>query len=530
MLRRAGAACAAIALVASLIVVVREPARAAALCATPGRDGSSTITGVVDTYYAGSANASAGATSITVGAHATGDADVAIASGDLLLVMQMQGATINSTNTSSYGDGSGAGSGATAVTAGTYEYVVAQSALAVSGGSVTIKGTGASNGLLHAYTHRQRTAFSSHPRPAVRRADDRQRRSRRSAGTERPAASWRSTAQNLINGAGATIAADYLGFRGGGERDLAGSASGTAGAWASSNSISAHGEKGEGIAGTPTYTFVSTSASEPGSGSESGSGTADGYTGGDMGRGAPGNAGGGGSDADPSGNDQNSGGGGGGNGGAGGVGGKTWSSDLAYGGHGGTFTASSSVAVMGGGGGAGVRNNSSGTMSSGGSGGGIVMIRAAGVTGGLTVTANGGMGVEPDNDGGGGGGAGGTIVFTAIASLAGVSTQANGANGTDADELNARRRSARTRRRRRRRRGGHQRRRFGDGEWRIAGHHRRQPGSECELRRRGGRHAADVHPDAVEHPRRLLRRRVRVVVEQRDLDRTGRRPERHRQL
>ncbi len=91
---------------------------------------------------------------------------------------------------------------------------------------------------------------------------------------------------------------------------------------------------------------------------------------------------------------------------------------------------------MGGGGGAGVRNNSSGSMSSGGSGGGIVMIRTAGVTGTLTVTANGMMGVDPDNDGGGGGGAGGSIIVTSPTTITGVTTSSNGANGTDADVLN----------------------------------------------------------------------------------------------
>ncbi len=152
MIRRLGAALTAFALTAMLVVSVRAPARAAALCGTPGRDGSPTINSIVDTYFPGSANAAAGATAITVGAHATGDANVAIASGDLLLVIQMQGATINTTNTSSYGDGTGSGSGAVSTTAGLYEYVVAQSALATTGGSVTIKGTGTGNGLINAYT------------------------------------------------------------------------------------------------------------------------------------------------------------------------------------------------------------------------------------------------------------------------------------------------------------------------------------------------------------------------------------------
>src|ERR1700736_1883129 len=143
LVRRVGAVLVAVAMTASLVVAVREPARAAALCATPGRDLSPTITGVVNTYFTGSANVAVGATSITVGAQGAGDANTAIASGDLLLVIQMQGATINSTNTTSYGDGSGSGSGATSTTAGVFEYVVANGNLATTGGTVAIRGTNA---------------------------------------------------------------------------------------------------------------------------------------------------------------------------------------------------------------------------------------------------------------------------------------------------------------------------------------------------------------------------------------------------
>jgi hypothetical protein len=429
-MRRPAAALTAFALCATLVVSVRAPARAAALCANPGHDGSSTITGVVDTYYPGSANANAGATSITVGAHATGDAGTAIAVNDLLLVIQMQGATINTTNTSSYGDGTGAGSGAISTTAGHYEYVVAQSTLATTGGSVTIKGTGSGNGLINAYTTGTNTHFQvirvpQYATPTI--------------GSALAPLAWNGTAggvlaidsENLVNGNAATITADGLGFRGGGARQLTGSSSAGNGDWVSPNSIAAHGTKGEGTAGTPTYLYASATSTE------TGSGTTDGYTNGDKGRGAPGNAGGGGSDADAVNNDFNTGGGGGGNGGAGGIGGKSYSSDVADGGHGGTFSPSSTQIVMGGGGGAGSRNNSSGAMSSGGSGGAIVMMRVAGFVSSLTVTSNGMVGVDPDNDGGGGGGAGGTIEITGLASLTGVTVTANGANGTDADELNS---------------------------------------------------------------------------------------------
>lgn len=430
MIRRLGATLLALAMTASLVVAVREPARAAALCATPGRDGSpGGLTGIVNTYYSGTANAAAGATSITVAAHATGDAGTAIASGDLLLVIQMQGATINTTNAATYGDGSGSGTGAISTTAGTYEYVVANGALANTGGSIAVKGTNA-NGLIHAYTtgggaHFQVIRVPQYAAPTM------------AAGLT--ALAWNGTAggvlaidsQNLVFGNGATVSVDGRGFRGGGARQLTGDATAANGDWASPNSKNAHGQKGEGTAGTPTYVYSSVSATQ------TGAGTADGYTGGDKGRGAPGNAGGGGADSDISLNQENSGGGGGGNGGAGGIGGKTWQGNQPYGGLGGTFTPSQLQLVMGGGGGAGSRNNSSGLMSAGGSGGGIVMMRVAGVTGNLTVTASGMMGVDPDNDGGGGGGAGGSVIMTAPSNFSTVTVTANGANGTDADVLNA---------------------------------------------------------------------------------------------
>jgi len=187
------------------------------------RDGGGTITGVVNTYFPGSTNAAAGATSITVGAHAAGDANVAIATGDLLLVIQMQGATFNSTNSSSYGDGLGSGSGATSTTAGLYEYIVAQSALGTGGGTVTIKGTGAGNGLINAYTTGGNATFQvirvpPYAAPAV--------------GAGLVPLGWNGTAggvlaidvQNVLDGSGSTVRADGLGFRGGGARQLLGDA------------------------------------------------------------------------------------------------------------------------------------------------------------------------------------------------------------------------------------------------------------------------------------------------------------------
>ena len=116
-----------------------------------------------------------------------------------------------------------------------------------------------------------------------------------------------------------------------------------------------------------------------------------------MARGAPGNAGGGGTDADPNGanpggNDENAGGGGGGNGGSGGFGGDSWNTNLSIGGEGGVvFPATIDRLAMGGGGGAGTRNNSDGDnqASAGAAGGGIIFIRAYNLIGVATLTANG---------------------------------------------------------------------------------------------------------------------------------------------
>ena len=81
------------------------------------------LTGVLNTYYPGTANAAAGAKSISVGT-ATG-AGAAIATGNLLLVIQMQDASINDSNSVSYGNGS-SGQGFTALnSAGDYEFVTA---------------------------------------------------------------------------------------------------------------------------------------------------------------------------------------------------------------------------------------------------------------------------------------------------------------------------------------------------------------------------------------------------------------------
>jgi uncharacterized repeat protein (TIGR01451 family) len=171
-------------------------------------------------------------------------------------------------------------------------------------------------------------------------------------------------------------------------------------------------------------------------------GTATANLDGSMARGAPGNAGGGGTDADPDtttqgGNDQNTGGGGGANGGSGGFGGDSWDTNLSTGGEGGAaFPATVNRVAMGGGGGAGTRNNSNGDTqaSSGAAGGGIIIIRTYALSGNATLTANGVSAYNGTlNDGGGGAGAGGSIVvLSANGGESGLTLEANGGVGGDA--------------------------------------------------------------------------------------------------
>jgi uncharacterized repeat protein (TIGR01451 family) len=422
--------------VAGAALVFQAPQLAIAIaqgCVTPGNDGpSATLTGVVNTYYPATASAAAGTKSITVGPRIAG-ASPAIAAGDLLLVIQMQDADINGTNTIAYGDGA-TGHGSTALNStGLYEYVMATSA--VVGGVVTIAGSGAGNGLVNSYdfsttvtaTHGFRT-FQVIRVPQYSSAT-------LTAGLT--AAAWNGAVHAggvlAVDIAGAlnlnaqTISVDQLGFKGALGVGQAGGAGMTGTDYVRQSGLGAHGYKAEGVAGTPHFLYDAVANAAVNNG-------ADGYPSGDAARGAPGTAGGGGTDSNPAANDQNSGGGGGANGGAGGMGGESWNAHLPVGGLGGAaFPATATKVVLGGGGGAGTRNNSANFASSGGTGGGIVMIRTGSLAGTATITANGGVGVTPVNDGGGGGGAGGSVVVTTnTGTVNGLTIHADGGRGTDA--------------------------------------------------------------------------------------------------
>ena len=422
-----------------LFCLAAPPARAQVCVGNPGRDGvGGTLGGVVNTYYPGSANASAGATSITLGTSRGAATPVAV--GDLLLVIQMQDATINTGNNANYGANNGTGSGATALnSSGRFEYVVATSALGLGGGTVSIRGTGGSNGLLNTY-NTAAAGGSGQKRFQVVRVPQ---YSSATLGSTLTAAPWNGSTggvlaldvAGVLALGGATVSVEGLGFRGGGGRALTGSNNTADTDYRNTAARNAHGSKGEGIAGTPRYVYDATTNSVLDTG-------VDGYPNGSSARGAPGNAGGGGTDGNPSGaapngNDENSGGGGGANGGDGGRGGNTWNSQLVVGGLGGddvTYTTGTPMALMGGGGGAGSRNNSSSVAASGGAGGGVVMIRAGGASGGGTINADGADAYQlTENDGGGGGGAGGSVwVSVTTGNLGGLAVNARGGRGGDA--------------------------------------------------------------------------------------------------
>ncbi|HET9031017.1 MAG TPA: hypothetical protein VFN49_12660 [Candidatus Aquilonibacter sp.] len=475
------AAIAAVQIIATIAVsgvATVQPALAATWSCQAGKDGSpGTLSGVYNTYFQPAIGfVAAGSNSLTLTIDtAGGGASTAPAAGDLLLVIQMQDGSLNSVNSSSYGMTS-------AGNAGLYEYVQVASVSGTGPYTVTIAGAGASNGFINSYDEESASGGSGQKTYQVVRVP--QYVSATLSSTFR-SAYWDGATGGIaaldiastLNLGGASIYATGNGFRGGGV-SVAGSspASVLNNDWVDSATMNGtpssnppgQGFKGEGILGTPAYTFGYTSFTTPSSPASPtvNKGTTDGYPGGDMAMGSPGDAGGGGSDDDPKSNDQNTGGGGGSNGGAGGNGGYPWTPqepnyptnnpganaaanyaandgsthNADIGGRGATAMSPSAARVfMGGGGGAGSNNNGSQNNSynaygsSGGVGGGIVMMRIANTSGSsATIYANGTVGLAPDNDGGGGGGAGGSVVITSPQSFSGITVYAQGAAGTSA--------------------------------------------------------------------------------------------------
>ena len=425
------------------------------VCASPGRDGvGGTLTGIVNAYYTPANGALvAGSTSVVLGAAAAGGAQTPIAAGDLLLFIQAQDAAINSTNTGAYGDGFAGdpGSGWTNLNnSGNFEFVTATSAVPITGGTLNFRGTGATSGLLNTYTKAAYVAGTQGQRTYQIIRVPQYSSAVLSSGLT--AMIWNGATGGVLAidvasqlTLGGTVAVDALGFRGAGGRILGGG-TGAGTDYITLATDATNGSKGEGIAGTPRYVVNGSVTSLAQTPTDTG---VEGLPNGSYARGAPGNAGGGATDANPPANNQNSGGGGGGNGGTGGTGGYGWNSAGIVGGFGGVaFPVSTSALAMGGGAGAGTTNdgaywlpatdtggadcgaNCTGIYSSGGAGGGIVIIHAGAVIGTGTITSNGQSALSVENDGGGGGGAGGTIlVFSNSGGLGGLTANAVGGNG-----------------------------------------------------------------------------------------------------
>ena len=455
------------ALALALTALAAPRARAVAACTNPGQDGPVSMSGVVNSYYPG-VSASAGASSLVVGAVDTssGGLSTALGAGDLIVVMQMQDADIASSNDSSYG-GSSPGSGQIALNnAGVYEY--ATIAITYAGGA-TIPLTAP---LTNSYRNQAASGGNGQRRFQVIRVPQYSAVTMTGTATTPP---WNGATGGVLvfdvggqlNWNGQTLDVTGRGFRGGGGLYMKGRDAAQA-AFATTDYVSnlagflpvlatnpsatpgpfrgSHAVKGEGIAGTPRYLFVPTTvgAATNGAGSLYDTGI-EGYPGGSLARGAPGNAGGGGTDGDPAvawntGNDQNTGGGGGGGYAGGGMGGYGWtpgtppgSQTGGYGGDG--VPMGTGRLTLGGGGGAGTSNNGTGTpnyglASSGAPGGGLVLVRAKTVIGTGTINARGTAG-NPSvcNDASGGGGGGGAAMVYASGNSGALGTLTINVNG-----------------------------------------------------------------------------------------------------
>ncbi|MBS2025941.1 MAG: DUF11 domain-containing protein, partial [Deltaproteobacteria bacterium] len=385
-----------------------------------------------------------------------------IAAGDLLLIIQMQDADIAFSNDSGYG-GSFPGGGQTSLNnAGLYEYATVAATYA-GGSPIPLTAP-----LKNTYRTAAATASAGQRTFQVIRVPQYSAVSI-SASTVLTAGGWNGSTGGVLvfdvggqlNWNGGTLDVTGLGFRGGAGLYLNGqgatqpnyttsdyvatlapqSPTITAPGNAVGPNPGAHASKGEGIAGTPRYLFIPSTARATvnASGVVFDNGV-EGYPGGSMARGAPGNAGGGGTDGEVANNQQNTGGGGGGGYAIGGLGGFGWTPNTppgsATGGFGGDgVPMSAGRLTLGGGGGAGTTNNGTGTpnyglASSGAPGGGAVLIRAKTIIGTGTILAKGTAGNQSVcNDASGGGGGGGAVLVFATGNSGSVGTVAIDASG-----------------------------------------------------------------------------------------------------
>lgn len=354
----------------------------AAVCANPGRDGQGGSEVVINSYFTGpdTQTLSPGTRTFSL-TRQRGEAP--LRAGDLALLLQVQGASMNTANRSGYGQLQGHGLVA--------EWVRVDR---VKGTQVWIQGGGFAGGLVHSYVNAPASREQGRRRWQLVRVPQYEHFSLQQDGRALP---WDGYTGGVLavdvrrklalNGHRLSVAA--VGFRGGPALSLQG-ALGRPADWRyptpSAQDRQAgyghHASKGEGVAGAPSLL--------PDAGK--------GYPDGDMGRGAPANAGGGGNGLDLS-HQRLGNGGGGGNGTAGGHG------LPAEGGGRGGHQAPRAL-VLGGGGGAAAKRKGEGGQ--GGAGGGLLLIRAAGLQGQGVLDLRGAAG-SAAGDVGGGGGSGGTL-------------------------------------------------------------------------------------------------------------------------
>lgn len=403
-----------------LFLLAAPPVSAAEFCAFPGRDGDRSVQGVVNLWFASPARSelSPGSREIQVDQEVRGLGE--LQSGDLLLLVQMQGATLDPANTDSYGDGVGAdgrGAGHLALEAGRFEFLRLEQA---SGNRLRVRGGGPNGGLVHRYVS-SFPAGADDP-GAVRWQLIRVPQFENLTLTgDLQALPWDGRSGGILavdvrrelDLGGFRLDAGGMGFRGGAaltlvgalgdERDFVYRAPSRAELGAA---YGQHGSKGEGVAGTPRWIAGDQHTPLDTLPQADRLSVSDGYPGGSMAKGAPGNAGGGGSSLSAD-NSEPAGGGGGGGGAAGSVGEDRM--QALRGGHGGgAIDPALPLLIAGGGGGAGTRSAGVSSHGDGGRGGGVVLVRTGRIQGPGVLATPGRAGKAGDEAGGGGGG-GGTL-------------------------------------------------------------------------------------------------------------------------
>ena len=399
------------------------------ICGTSGLDGTTNISGSINSYYPSPTNTivAAGAKSLVldsvpgVDQYGNNFGTVSISAGDLLLIIQVQDASINYSNSINYGannpidgpDGLGATGFTSLGNCGKYEYILATNTVPLTGGILNFKGSGLSGGLVYSYSNVDATAMKGKSTFQIIRVPQYSNLKLISNISPPP---FNGKAGGIIafevSGTmdfnGYTVDVSARGYRGG-YSPIKVSVADISDLYVTVESDPRAAGKGEGMAGTPRFVWDGFNAIDN---------ILEGLPGGSCARGAPANAGGGG-------NDSNAGGAGGGNGNFGGNGG--WGYEPIGGTNpaGGRPGSPSFIGpvpditrlIMGGGGGGGHANDAL-TGVKGGVGGGIIIVHAGTITGSGALLSNGGngapgvYGLHPD--GSGGGGAGGTVLIKVL--------------------------------------------------------------------------------------------------------------------